>query len=128
MRQHVIFPMFLAVLFMSTSFCLAKIPEPSNLFYGNINIGAMLVTAQNTGVIVSFKVGDTIVASYRMGDNPGMGDQYLLLVPMDAEGERRDCRTAGSGVSGLRNAPACRDAYRGAGRECGIRKRWCFSS
>ncbi len=76
------------VLCLFSSLGLAKIPEPSNVYYGNVTIGSIPVTAQNTGVTVSLRINDTIVSSYQMGTLPDVNDQYLLIVPMDAEGER----------------------------------------
>ncbi len=75
---------------------LAEIPEPANVYYGDVIIGETQVTSQNNGVVVTLRIGDTIISSYRMGDNAGMGDQYVLTVPMDAEGER-ESRTARRG-------------------------------
>ena len=67
---------------------LAKIPEPSAVYYGNVTVGAISVTAQNTAVQVSLRIGDKIVSNYQMGSNTELGDQYILVVPMDAVGER----------------------------------------
>ncbi len=53
----------------------ASIPEPANVIYGDVTIGQMQATADDTRVVVSLKVNDTILASYRMGDKAGMGDQ-----------------------------------------------------
>ncbi|MCG8684008.1 MAG: hypothetical protein MI892_03980, partial [Desulfobacterales bacterium] len=65
---------------------MASIPEPANVIYGDVTIGQVQVTAGDTQVIVSLKVNDAILASYRMGDRAGMGDQYVLTVPMDRDG------------------------------------------
>ncbi|MCG8700490.1 MAG: hypothetical protein MI922_20720 [Bacteroidales bacterium] len=67
---------------------LAKIPEPSAVYYGNVTVGAISVTAENTAVQVSLRIGDKIVSNYQMGSNTELGDQYILVVPMDAVGER----------------------------------------
>ncbi len=77
-----------AVLVSFSAVGVAKVPEPSAMFYGDVTLGDVKVTGQDSGVVVSLKVGDSILASYRMGDNPGMGDMYVLSVPMDAEGMR----------------------------------------
>ncbi len=74
------------VLFSSVGF--AKIPEPSAVYYGNVSIGAISVTAQNTAVQVSLRIGDKVVSTYQMGSNTELGDQYILVIPMDAVGER----------------------------------------
>ncbi|MCP4120663.1 MAG: hypothetical protein GY751_02795, partial [Bacteroidetes bacterium] len=92
------------------SLCLAKIPEPSNVYYGNITIGEIPITAQNTGIVVSLRIGDTVVSSYQMGEKPELGDRYLLIVPMDVEGNR-EANTAREGdvatilVSGIETTP-----------------------
>ncbi len=67
---------------------LAKLPEPANVIYGKVAIGDVPLTDENTEVVISLKINDIIFASYRMGDRAGMGDRYLLNVPMDAEGVR----------------------------------------
>ncbi len=67
---------------------MASIPEPANVIYGNVTIGQVEATASDTNVIVLLKMGNAVIASYRMGDQEGMGDQYVLNLPMDRDGTR----------------------------------------
>lgn len=90
-RLRFVFIQYLAIVslpFLFSTLCLAKIPEPANVYYGNITVGITPVTAQNTGVLVALRIGDTVVSSYQMGNNTELGNQYILVVPMDAVGDR----------------------------------------
>ena len=79
---------FGAILFLYSPVCPAKIPEPSNIFFGTVSINNKPVKATDTGVLVTIKIGNSVIDTYRMGDRAAIGDRYYLEVPMDAEGER----------------------------------------
>ncbi len=86
-----VLPKGLAVLFLLIVFtgaASAKIPEPSNIYWGTVKIGDTDITAGNAYVLVSVAIEGNTIASYRMGDNKVIGDRYLLKIPMDAEGDR----------------------------------------
>ena len=64
----------------------AEIPEPDNVIYGVITLGVTPVTAANTNVVVEARktATGTVVASYRMGENPAYGNRYLIEIPLEA--------------------------------------------
>ena len=64
----------------------AEVPEPDNVVYGFITLGAVPVTSADTNVIVEARKSLTgpVVARYRMGDNPAYADAYSLEVPLEA--------------------------------------------
>ena len=53
----------------------AKLPEPDNIIYGFAGTGVTTVT---------LKIGATDIATYTMGSNPDLIDNYILYVPLDA--------------------------------------------
>ena len=64
----------------------AVIPEPPNILYGTITLEGALVTAAMTNVVVEARraANGPIVASYRMGADPQVGDFYSLRVPVES--------------------------------------------
>ncbi len=70
----------------------AVIPEPDNVVYGQIAIGTNLVTAQRTNVVIEVRysndtnlISANVLASYRMGQNPNLGDRYAVAIPFWSE-------------------------------------------
>ncbi len=64
----------------------ADVPEPDNVIYGAITLGATAVTAANTNVVIEARkaASGPVVASYRMGDNPTYANAYSLEIPLEA--------------------------------------------
>lgn len=62
------------------------IPEPPNVLYGTIILEGAPVTASMTNVIVEARrvANGPVVASYRMGADPQVGDFYSLRVPVES--------------------------------------------
>jgi len=64
----------------------ATIPEPDNLLYGSITLDNVPVTAARTDVVIEARrtTNGPAIASYRMGNNPALGDFYSLLIPVES--------------------------------------------
>ena len=62
----------------------AAISEPDNLVYGNITLDGELLTAADTQSSISLVYAGTEIDRYQLGDNSNYGDNYLLVVPIDA--------------------------------------------
>src|SRR6266545_4982717 len=64
----------------------AEVPEPDNVIYGAITLGATPVTAAQTNVVIEARktTNGSVVSSYRMGENPAFGDAYALEIPLEA--------------------------------------------
>jgi hypothetical protein len=64
----------------------AEVPEPDNVVYGVITLGAVPVTAADTNVIVEARksLSGPVVARYRMGDSLACADAYSLEIPLEA--------------------------------------------
>lgn len=63
----------------------AILPEPDNLVYGTVVVAGQPVTASHTTFQVEARrTGGQVVARYRMGANPGLGDFYALRLPIEA--------------------------------------------
>lgn len=79
----------------------ADIAEPDNLLYGTIVIGTNPVTAARTDVVVEARRTESgpVVASYRMGTNPGLGSFYLLRIPVEAFAPLSNTNASVAGVT-----------------------------
>ncbi|MBN2507355.1 MAG: hypothetical protein JXQ71_11730 [Verrucomicrobia bacterium] len=96
---------------LSSALCLlssarAQIPEPDNVVYGRIAMGTNVVTARDTRVVVEVRpLGDTnavstqVLASYRMGQDPGLGDHYAVGIPFWSPLHSFDPSPAGSNLA-----------------------------
>lgn len=64
----------------------AEITEPDNVLYGAITLNNVPVTAARTDVVIEARrtVGGPAVASYRMGNNPRIGNFYALEIPLES--------------------------------------------
>jgi len=87
----------------STAFA-ARIPEPDIVLHGTLHVDFydsrnQLVTGAS-GRTVTATINGIVVATYRMGAYPALGDTYILHVPLETrtagESERPDCAYAGS--------------------------------
>jgi hypothetical protein len=61
----------------------AKIPEPDNIIYGLVGISGVPLRSADTNVTIKLIVNEQVLASYTMGDKSGIGDRYILRIPMD---------------------------------------------
>ena len=63
------------------------IPEPYNLVYGVIELGGGRAGSESTDVVIEARRLATggAVASYRMGDEPGAGDYYMLKIKLETK-------------------------------------------
>jgi hypothetical protein len=80
--------MSLLLLLLMVHPTLAKLPEPPNIFYGRASFNGRLLTARDTQMRISAKLGNELLASYIMGSNPAAQDRFVLAVPLDALGTR----------------------------------------
>jgi hypothetical protein len=64
----------------------AAIPEPDNLIYGSIVLDNVPMTAARTDVVVEARrtVNGPAIATYRLGDNPALGDFYALSLTLES--------------------------------------------
>lgn len=64
----------------------AEIPEPDNVLYGSIAIANVAITASRTDVVVEARrqTNGPVVASYRMGSNPQVGNFYSLRLKLES--------------------------------------------
>ncbi len=59
----------------------AQVPEPDNVVYGRIALGTNLVTAQRTNIVIEVQnPGGQVISSYRMGQDPNLGDFYAVAI------------------------------------------------
>jgi hypothetical protein len=64
----------------------AVLPEPDNVVYGTITLDGQQVTATRTDVVVEARrlISGPVVASYRMGSNPQLGNFYSLRLSLES--------------------------------------------
>lgn len=74
----------------------ATLSEPDNLIYGSIVIGTNAVTAANTDVIIEARrtTNGPAIASYRMGDDPALGNFYSLTLKFESVGSVADANAS----------------------------------
>lgn len=79
-------PSLLALLVLCALSGQAAIPEPDNLFYGGITLDNEPVTAAQTDVVIEARrtADGPVLASYRMGSDPALGNFYLLRLPLES--------------------------------------------
>jgi len=82
-RSHFL---LLLALILSTAATRAVIPEPDNVFYGTIAFTNAPVTASNTDIVIEARraLAGAPIASYRMGDDPRVGNFYSLRVGLES--------------------------------------------
>src|SRR5262245_35785384 len=87
------------ILLASSNASRAVIPEPDNILYGTITLDNTPVTAELTNVMVEARrtVNGPIVASYRMGSDPQLGNYYSLRIPIESVAPILDTATAQAG-------------------------------
>ena len=82
MKNTFLRPVFLTVLFLLG---LAFIPQfalaAPQIFYGSASFNGKVLTASDTGVIVTAEFKGQEIASYVMGSDARLGDLYILYVP-----------------------------------------------
>lgn len=64
----------------------ARIPEPDAVLHGRIVVDGQGITAGRTDVVVvARRLADGLVlAGYRMGSEPAVGDRYVLRIPLES--------------------------------------------
>jgi hypothetical protein len=64
----------------------ARIPEPDAIVHGRIVLDGQVVGAARTDVVVEARrlADGRILAGYRMGSDPGVGDRYVLRIPLES--------------------------------------------
>ncbi len=70
----------------------AGLPEPDAVFYGVIALDGSFVTAADADVTVELSQTEQgpVVATYRMGDDPGIGDRYVLRATVESSAPVND--------------------------------------
>lgn len=65
---------------------MADVPEPDNVYYGQVYIGTNQITAANTEVVIEARrtPAGAALASYRMGANPAFANNYSLRVNLES--------------------------------------------
>jgi hypothetical protein len=74
----------LTALLVTTTF--GGVPEPDNLLYGSITLDNVDVTAARTDVVIEARrtLSGPVIARYRMGANPAIGDLYVLRLQLES--------------------------------------------
>ena len=64
----------------------AFVPEPDNVIYGLITLGASQVTAANTNVVITARaqINGPAIATYQMGWVPSAGNCYTLRIALES--------------------------------------------
>lgn len=64
----------------------ARIPEPDAMVHGQILVDGQVVGASRTDVVVEARrlVDGVVLAGYRMGSDPDVGDRYVLRIPLES--------------------------------------------
>jgi hypothetical protein len=64
----------------------ATLPEPDNVLYGLIVISNQTVNASQTDIVIEARrtTNGPVIASYRMGDDTGIGNFYALRLRMES--------------------------------------------
>ncbi len=89
MRNCQLFSALPFVLILLITFNLrAEIPEPGNIIYGTVKIGDNVITAEDTSVSVNLRINNTVISTYKMGENSQAGNNYILKIPIDTVGEQ----------------------------------------
>jgi hypothetical protein len=74
----------LVPLALASAIAPASIPDPQNIFYGNVAWQGQPIAAADSDVAVTIESGGTEVAKYRMGTMQQAGDFYVLSLPIYA--------------------------------------------
>lgn len=87
------------ILLLTTIPARAGLSEPDNILYGTISLGGQLITSEYLDVVVQARrsINGPAVASYRMGDNPQLGNLYYLKIPTESGGPVTDTNASLSG-------------------------------
>ena len=67
----------------------ASISEPDNIYYGQVAVSGLALTASDTDYNVSVRLDDVELAEYQMGSSADGSDFYVLRVPIDSVGDRQ---------------------------------------
>jgi hypothetical protein len=64
----------------------AEISEPDNVLYGTItNVGRLVTSAQTNMIVEARKAAaGSVIASYRLGEQPALENFYALRIPLEA--------------------------------------------
>jgi hypothetical protein len=73
----------LLLLFCAGSISAFARPQPDFTFYGTAYVNGTPLTQTDTGYTITLEADGIELVRYRMGDDPGYGDNYVLIVPMD---------------------------------------------
>lgn len=84
--NRTLFPVALAVALAGAGALRGAVSEPDNLIYGSLTLNSVPITAARTDVVIEARrtTNGPALASYRMGDNPALGDFYALTLPLEA--------------------------------------------
>ena len=74
----------LVPLMLASAVAQATIPDPQNIFYGNLAWQGQPIAAANADVALTIEANGVEVAKYRMGAMPEAGDFYVLSLPIYA--------------------------------------------
>lgn len=83
MRKKIIACAFSLLLFLAGSISAFARPQPPFTFLGTASVNNTPLTQSDTGHTVTLEVDGIELVRYSMGDDPGAGDDYVLIVPMD---------------------------------------------
>lgn len=75
-------------LIVYSGFANAAIKEPDNIYYGQIAVQGVALTAADTNYSVSVNLDGVELDSYTMGESGDGSNLYKLQVPVDSVGER----------------------------------------
>ena len=62
----------------------AAIPEPDNVLYGTITLDGEFISSSDTNMAMILEYDELEIARYNFGDDPQLGDRYLLKVTLSA--------------------------------------------
>jgi len=61
------------------------VPAQPYTLFGTVTVDGVALKQTDTNFTVTLKVNGVVLVSYRMGENPAAGDNYVLIVPMDTD-------------------------------------------
>ena len=73
-------------------------PQPDHILVGRVYVGGVVLTSDDTDYTISIRIeelGNQVMDSYTMGDDPGAGDQYYLVVRMSGAPREEGCAMTG---------------------------------
>ncbi|GLS24948.1 hypothetical protein [Marinibactrum halimedae] len=68
----------------------ASLSEPDNVFYGRVQSGLQMLSADDTDYHIEARLNGAVIDTYTMGAQfDTLGDHYALRIPMDSTGARQ---------------------------------------